>query len=464
MTKNMTSGSPMKHILSFSGPLFLGMLFQQFYNLVDSVIVGQLLGPDALAAVGSTGSLNFLVLGFCMGVCNGFAIPVAQCFGARDEEGLRRYTANSFWLTIGFSVLMAAVTALACRRLLIWTNTPAGILQDAWNYLFIVFLGIPATCLYNLLASLLRSLGDSRTPVVFLTLSSLLNVALDITFIWLFHTGVMGAGIATVLAQSVSVLLCLVFIYRRYPVLKPRQGEWAFRRRLALKLCGMGLPMGLQYSVTAIGCAVLQAFVNSLGTTYVTAFSAGSKLSQFFCCPFDAMGSAMATYCGQNVGARRLERLSAGVKACSLLGLIYALVSLVFLAVFSPQLSLLFLKPDQTELIGLCSRYVVAQALFAFPLALVNILRFSIQGMGFSRLAVVAGVFEMVARTLMGALGVPLWGYAAACYAAPAAWLAADAFLLPACAGCIGSLRKKYGADFVGSAPRTAAAQSTGTR
>ena len=164
------------------------------------------------------------------------------------------------------------------------------------------------------------------------------------------------------------------------------------------------------------------------------------------------------------MGARRLERLSAGVKVCSLLGLIYALVSLAFLAVFSPQLSLLFLKPDQTELIGLCSRYVVAQALFAFPLALVNILRFSIQGMGFSRLAVVAGVFEMVARTLMGALGVPLWGYAAACYAAPAAWLAADAFLLPACAGCIGSLRKKYGADFVGSAPRTAAAQSTGTR
>ena len=191
MTKNMTSGSPMKHILNFSGPLFLGMLFQQFYNLVDSVIVGQLLGPDALAAVGSTGSLNFLVLGFCMGVCNGFAIPVAQCFGARDEEGLRRYTANSFWLTIGFSVLMAAVTALACRRLLIWTNTPEGILQDAWNYLFIVFLGIPATCLYNLLASLLRSLGDSRTPVVFLALSSLLNVALDITFIWLFHTGEM---------------------------------------------------------------------------------------------------------------------------------------------------------------------------------------------------------------------------------------------------------------------------------
>ena len=187
--------------------------------------------------------------------------------------------------------------------------------------------------------------------------------------------------------------------------------------------------------------------MNSLGTSYVTAFSAGSKLSQFFCCPFDAMGSTMATYCGQNVGARRLERLSAGVKACNLLGLLYALISLAFLAVFSPWLALLFLKPDQTQLIALCSQYVVAQAQFAFPLALVNILRFSIQGMGFSRLAVVAGAFEMVARVLMGALGVPVWGYTAACYASPAAWLAADLFLLPACAGCIRSLRKKYPID-----------------
>ena len=447
MTKDLTSGSPMKLILGFTLPILFGLLFQQFYNLVDTMIVGKLLGAQALAAVGSTGSINFCVIGFCTGVCSGFAIPVAQRVGAKEFSKMRRYVYNSAYLSVLFALVLTAATGLGCRAIFTLMRTPADIFADAYLYILIIFLGIPTTFLYNLLAGIIRSLGDSRTPVYFLALSSVLNIALDFILILHFHAGVAGAAIATVISQGVSGLACLWYMGRRFPVLRASRRERRLDGHTCRVLCMMGLPMGLQYSITAIGSIVLQSAVNGLGSLYVAAVAAGTKFYQLLACPFDAMGAAMATYCGQNVGACKLDRLGRGVRCCSLLGLGYSLAALAAMLLLAPQCAMLFLDPQEPQLallVDLTSRYILTLTAFFFPLALVNIVRFSIQGMGFSVLAILAGVLEMIARTAVGSLLVPALGYTAACFASPAAWICADLFLVPACAACIAHLRRLY--------------------
>ena len=447
MTKDLTTGNPMKLILAFALPTLCGMLFQQFYNLVDTMIVGKLLGAQALAAVGSTGSINFFVIGFCMGVCNGFAIPVAQRMGAREYGQMRRFVANAAYLSALFALVLTVATGLFCRNILVVMRTPADIIDNAYAYIFVIFMGIPATFLYNLLAAVIRSLGDSKTPVYFLALSSFLNIFLDFTLILYFKAGVAGAALATVTSQAVSGLACLVYMRKKYAILRTSKEERRLDGRSCRTLCMMGIPMGLQYSITAIGSIVLQSAVNTLGSTYVAAVAAGAKLFQLLACPYDAMGAAMATYCGQNVGAGKLDRLSQGVRSCSLLGLVYALIALGGMLLFAPKCAMLFLDPGEEQLallVLLTTQYITTLAAFFFPLALVNILRFSIQGMGYSMFAILAGVLEMLARTAVGGVFVPIFGYTAACFASPAAWLCADLFLLPACIHCIRRLRKLF--------------------
>lgn len=447
MTKDLTTGSPMRLILGFALPTLLGMLFQQLYNMMDTMIVGKLLGATALAAVGSTGSINFFVIGFCMGVCNGFAIPVAQRMGAGDFGQMRRYVANAAWLGIAFAAVLTVATGLLCGTILTAMNTPADIYDGAYWYIFIIFMGIPATILYNLLAAIIRSLGDSKTPVYFLAMSSVLNIGLDLAFILVFQMGVAGAALATVLSQGVSGLACLVYMRKKFPILHMSREERRLDPRSCRTLCLMGVPMGLQYSITAIGSIFLQSAVNGLGSLYVAAVAAGSKLFQLLGCPYDAMGATMATYCGQNVGAVKLDRLGKGVRACSLLGLVYALIAFGGMLLFAPQGAMLFLDPTEPELatlVALTAQYIRTLTAFFFPLALVNIVRFSIQGMGFSGLAILAGVMEMFARMAVGLIFVPMFGYTAACFASPAAWVCADLFLIPACMGSISRLRKIY--------------------
>ena len=447
VTRDLTVGSPMKLIFQFVLPTLLGMLFQQFYNLVDTMIVGKLLGAQALAAVGSTGSISFFVIGFCMGVCNGFAIPVAQMMGAGDHSSMRRYVSNAAYLSVLFAVVLTVATGLLCSTILTVMRTPQDIFSDAYAYIFVIFMGIPTTFLYNLLAGIIRSLGDSKTPVYFLALSSFLNIFLDFALILWFDTGVAGAAIATVVSQGISGVACLAFMVKRYPILRMNREERRPHLRSCQTLCGMGIPMGLQYSITAIGSIVLQSAVNTLGSTYVAAVAAGAKLFQLLGCPYDAMGATMATYCGQNAGAWKLDRLGQGVRSCTLLGLIYSIAAFGAMLVFAPQCAMLFLDPQEPQLqllVSLTTQYIVAQTAFFFPLALVNIVRFSIQGMGYSAFAVLAGVLEMGARTVVGCLLVPVFGYSAACFASPAAWICADLFLLPACAFCIGRLRRLY--------------------
>lgn len=447
MTRDLTTGSPMRLIIGFALPTLFGMLFQQLYNMVDAMIVGKLLGSAALAAVGSTGSVNFFVIGFCMGVCNGFAIPVAQRMGAGEPSKMRRYVANAAWLSVLFAVVLTVATGLLCRQILTVMLTPADIFANAYTYIFVIFMGIPATFLYNLLAGVIRSLGDSKTPVYFLALSSVLNILLDFALILGFQAGVAGAAIATVASQGVSGVACLFYMMKKYPILRMTKEE----RRLDLHSCGvlcaMGIPMGLQYSITAIGSIVLQSSVNALGSLYVAAVAAGAKVYQLLACPFDAMGATMATYCGQNVGACRLDRLSRGIRSCALLGLGYSVIAFCAMLRFAPQCALLFLDSrelDAALLTQLAARYILIQSAFFFPLSLVNIVRFSIQGMGFSPFAILAGVLEMAARTGVGMLLVPTFGYTAACFASPAAWVCADLFLIPASALCIAKLRRLY--------------------
>lgn len=447
MTKDLTTGSPMRLIAGFALPTLFGMLFQQLYNLVDTMIVGRLLGSAALAAVGSTGSINFFVIGFCMGVCNGFAIPVAQRMGAGEPSKMRRYVANAAWLSILFALVLTAVTGLLCRQILTVMLTPADIFENACIYIFVIFMGIPATFLYNLLAGIIRSLGDSKTPVYFLALSSMLNIVLDFALILGFQAGVAGAAIATVTSQAVSGVACLFYMRKKYPILRMTKEERKLDLHSCGVLCSMGIPMGLQYSITAIGSIVLQSSVNALGSLYVAAVAAGAKVYQLLACPFDAMGATMATYCGQNVGACKLDRLGRGIRACSLLGLGYSVIALCAMLRFAPQCALLFLDPKELDVVlltELTTRYIVIQSAFFFPLALVNIVRFSIQGMGFSPFAILAGVLEMAARTGAGLILVPMFGYTAACFASPAAWVCADLFLVPASAACIAKLRRLY--------------------
>ena len=446
MTKDLTSGSPMRLILNFTVPTLLGLLFQQLYNMVDAVIVGKLLGSQALGSVGATGSVNFFVIGFCLGVCSGFAIPVAQRMGAKDYSRMREYVANAAYLSAGIALTLTVFTGLFCRYILAAMNTPDDLFAGAFAYIFVIFMGIPAVFLYNLLACIIRALGDSRTPVYFLALSSALNIALDLAFILAFRWGVAGAAVATVVSQAVSGLACLVYMIRRFPILHVTRDE----RRPSLAACGtlcaIGLPMGLQYSITAIGSIVMQTAVNGLGSVYVTAVATANKLHQLLACPFDAMGSAMATYCGQNVGAGRLDRLRQGVRSCSLLGLGYSVLAFAAMLLLAPQAAMLFLDPDEEGLemlVALTARYITILTAFFFPLALVNILRLSIQGMGFGTLAMLAGVLEMAARTAAGRFFVPALGFTAACFASPAAWICADLFLIPACLGCIAHLRRR---------------------
>ena len=442
MTKDMTKGSPFKLILGFAFPMLLGMLFQQFYNLVDTMIVGKTLGVSALAGVGATGSINFMIIGFCMGICNGFAIPVAQQFGAGKYSELRKYVFNGYICSAVFAVVMTVLSVVFCAPILRLLNTPDDIFMHAYNYIVIIFAGIPTVFLYNIVSGIIRSLGDSKTPVYFLVLSSVINIALD--FILIIYVK-MGAGVATVVSQLISGIGCTIYMYKKFDILKATKQENVVRKRYVVNLCYIGVPMGLQYSITAIGSTILQAAVNGLGSSYVAAMTAGSKMFNFTCCPFDALGSTMATYGGQNVGAGKIDRLGKGIRAAMIIGAVYSVVALVVLFFTTDYIALLFVDAAEVEIIRLTRRFIIASALFYIPLTGVNVYRFCIQGMGYSVFAILAGVFEMLARTLVAIFLIPVIGFNGACLANPAAWIAADIFLIPAFMHCCNKLKIRHG-------------------
>ena len=432
----MTSGSPAKLIFGFAIPMFLGLLFQQFYSMVDTLIVGKFLGVNPLAGVGSTTSLNFMVLGFCMGVCNGFAIPVAQMFGAKEEHRLRRYVTNGAWLCIVFSIVMTLVVVAVCRPVLVLMQTPEEIFEYAYVYIVIVFWGIPCTFLYNILAAIIRSLGDSKTPVIFLAISSGTNIVLDLVFVLVFGMGVEGPAIATVLAQGVSGIICLWYMYRKFSVLHASREEWRPEFSYMGKLCYIGIPMGLQYSVTAIGTLVLQAAVNGLGAAVVAGVTAGQKINAFIQCPLEALGQTMAPYAGQNMGAEKYDRIGKGLKSAVGMGFAVSVLCFVLAIFFGKQLTMLFVDASETTIISYSYQFLLYCTGGYCLLTLVNTVRFTIQGMGFSVFAILSGIMEMIARILAATVVVQMIGFAGTCLAHPMAWLFADVFLIPAFFWC----------------------------
>ena len=438
---DMTEGPVIGHIVSFALPMLLGYLFQQFYSMVDTIIVGKYIGVLALAGVGSTGAINFMVIGFCLGICAGFCIPVAQCFGAKNMHRMRRFIANSIWLSAAFAVVLTLIVCVFTGDILKVMNTQDDIYEYAYIYIFIVFAGIPTTILYNLASSIIRSLGDSRTPVYFLLLSSGLNIVLDLVSILVLGMGVEGPAIATVVSQLISGLLCAAYLYKHFEIVRCSKDELKPEFMYIRQLLVMGLPMGLQYSITAIGSVILQTAVNGLGYTAVAAVTAGNKIRMFFCTPYDALGGTMATYCGQNVGAAKLDRVRDGVLKATWIGFAYSVIGILLMIVFGDLLCSLFVDADQSSIISMTKYFLIVNAAFGFALTVVNVFRFAMQGMGFSGFAILAGIMEMIGRSAVAFILVPIFGYAAVCYASPVAWIFADFFLIPACFACIRRLR-----------------------
>ena len=430
--KEMTAGRIFPQLFYFTLPLLMGNLLQQTYSLVDAAIVGRFLGIDSLAAVGASSSVVFLILGFCNGCCGGFGIPVAQKFGARDYAIMRRCVVVSLQLAAAMSLILAVVTGILCDDILRLMRTPDNIFDGAYIYLLITFIGIPCTFFYNLLSSIIRALGDSKTPFWFLLFSAVLNIVLDLFTILTLGWGVAGAAIATVFSQGLSAVLCYVYMMRRFDILRTTPAERRFSWPIARILLGIGVPMGLQFSITAIGSIMLQSANNALGTACVAAFTAAMRIKMFFMCPFESLGIAMATFAGQNYGAGRPERILQGVKAAALMALAYWVFTFCVLMFGSETVALLFVDASETEILYDTALFLHVSVTFFPVLGLLCILRYTIQGAGFTNLAMLSGVSEMVARILVSVFAVPMWGYIAVCFGDSTAWIFADAFLIPA--------------------------------
>ena len=430
MTKDMTTGKPMPLLLSFMLPLLGGNLFQQFYNMADTIIVGRFLGLNPLASVGSCASILFLVLGFCMGLSAGFSIPIAQKFGARQESMLRRFMVNGWYLAAVISVVMTVVTVLACHAILTFMKTPAVLFQDAYDYQVIIFWGIPFTILYNYASGIIRAIGDAKTPFYFLVLSTILNIFLDLFCIIYLKMGVSGAAVATVIAQAVSGVFCVVYMYRKYQLLRPKRSEMVPDRRKCRVMLGMGLPMGLQFSITAIGSVMLQSAVNMLGTVYVASYATALKLKSIFIGVCDALGNTMAVYCGQNLGAGRKDRIRAGIAASIKISVVLSVISMAILWTLTDKLALLFMDASNKQVIANVCLFMRCTSCFYIVLYLLCIFRNSVQGMGASKTAMFAGLIEMTARTVSSLWLIPPLGYIMVCFTDQLAWGAATVFLV----------------------------------
>lgn len=421
MTKSMTAGSPAKLILLFALPLFIGNLFQQVYNMADAFIVGRMLGVNALAAVGCTGSLTFLIIGFAQGLSAGFSILTAQRFGAGEMDGVRQSYAASLVLGGVISLVLMAASMAGTRQLLVLLQTPPEILEDATRYLIVIFAGIPTTMLFNVVSNVLRALGDSKTPLSFLVGGCVLNILLDVLLILYTPLGVMGAGVATVIAQLLAGAACVVYIHKAFPALRLHRSDWKLSRREVLRHLQMGLPMGFQSSIIAIGSLMLQYALNSLGSTAVAAFTAANKLESLGTLPLCSFGLAMGTFVAQNYGAGKLHRIRTGVLQCSAMALSWSVfMGMVFL-VFGRQLATLFVGRD-AQVTGLSYIYLCVVAFSMWVLALLFIFRYSLQGLGQSFVPTFAGIMELVMRGVCAVCLVGPFGFTGACLANPMAW------------------------------------------
>ena len=426
----MTTGSPGKNILYFALPVFAGNLFQQIYNVVDTVIVGKFVSTEALAAVGSTGTINFMILGFMTGLMAGITVLTSQRFGAGDMKGMRKSVVSAGVIALAATIILTAISLLGMHRLLVLMNTPDDIFDDAYRYIMIICAGILVQALYNLFACILRALGNSKIPLYFLIISALLNIVLDLVLIIVFQMGAPGAAIATVVAQGISGVLCLIYIMWKIPLLHLKKEDWHVGGQIYAIQLKIGLPMALQYSITAIGTMMVQSALNILGSTLVAAFTAASKIEQVVTQAYVAMGTTMATYGAQNIGAGNVPRIRQGFKACTILGIGYSLVAATFIMTVGKYMTYLFVSTDVDIIMSSVDIYLKCIGFFFIPLAIVNIYRNGIQGLGYGLLPMMAGVAELIGRGVVARIAARERSYLGVCLASPAAWVLAGGLLI----------------------------------
>ena len=430
---DMTQGSPARLILFFALPLLVGNMFQQLYNMVDSIVVGRFVGSTALAAVGTAFPVVFLLSSMFMGLGIGAMVMVSQFYGAGDAERLKATIDTIYTALIVGIVPLSIVGILVSRPIIALLAVPADTADQCWIYMVIVLGGLIGSLGYNANSGILQGLGDSKTPLYFLILTSALNIGLDLLFVIPFKFGVFGAALATDISQVISGVLSFIYLCRKFDVLKMQKDDLAFSKKACVRLMGIGVPMGLQCSITAIGSVIMQWAVNMLGSTAVAAVTAAGKTQNLLTVPLESVGTAMATYAGQNLGASRMDRVRKGTNSAMLIILVYGLASAFILHFTDVQIMGLFLDTaKEVDIVAMGREYLFWNSVFFVPLGALIVWRYTIQGLGFSSLAMLAGVAEMIARTAVAIILVPILGYFGAELANPAAWVAACLFLYPA--------------------------------
>ena len=431
MTNNMTEGKPFRIIISFMIPMCLGNIFQQFYNIADSIIAGRFIGVDALAAIGSTSSLIFLVTGWLNGMTSGFAIMVAQSFGAQKYDRMRHFVAMSIYLCLAFVVVMTVGLEFANIPILRLMNSPEELMGDISSYMAIIYAGLIATAAYNALAAVLRALGDSKTPLYFLIFSAVVNVILDIVFVTVIKTGVKGCGYATVIAQGLSAVLCLVYIAKRFEILHLSGKDFKLSWNSMGKLLGLGIPMGLQFSITAIGTIIVQGAVNVFGAVYMAAFSAAGKVQNIMVTVMVSFGATIATYVGQNRGAGKMDRVHAGVRITLGMELVWSVLMILIMLFAGPLFLQMFVDGSQQDVLEIAMSYFKMVA-WCYPfLSCIFLYRNALQGMGYGLVPMLGGIFELLARGLVILLVSGRGSFALVCLSDPCAWIAALIPLVP---------------------------------
>ena len=428
---DMTTGSPVRLIIRFMIPMFLGNVFQQFYNIADSIVAGQFIGVTALAAIGSTGSLMFFVTGWLNGLSSGFAILVSQWFGAKQYDRMRHYVAMSVYLAAAFAILMTAGLLIANEPILRLMNYSDDIMPDVKLYMGIIYAGLIVTAAYNSLAAFLRALGDSKSPLYFLIISAAINVVLDIAFIVVFGMGVEGCAYATVIAQGISALLCFVYILKRFPILHLKREDFRVSFESFGRLLALGIPMGLQFSITAIGTIIVQGAVNIYGEIYMAGFSAAGKLQNLIATVFTAFGATIATYVGQNRAAGKMDGVKQGVRCTQIMILIWSVVLMVLMYFGGRYMTWLFISPSETEVVNAAVTYFHT-VFWCYPfLGSIFLYRNTLQGMGYGLVPMLGGIFELVARSAIVMIVAGHTSFAGVCFSDPAAWIAALIPLVP---------------------------------
>lgn len=424
-TKELTSGSPIKLITFFMLPIFLGNIFQQLYNLVDALIVGRIIGINALAAVGATSPIIFMIISFIFASTQGFTVITAQKFGAREYDLVKKSLAASIVLSAALTIIVTLISAPFSYQMLAFLRTPTDIIDMADTYLFIMLVGIFATVFYNLSSNVIRALGDSKTPLYFLIFASILNVFLDIYFIVNLKMGIAGAGWATVLSQAVSTVLCLAFMFWKFPILRLKKEDWNVSKDFYMEHLRVGIPMGFQMSVLSIGIIALQFVLNGFGSVAVAAFTTAMRVDQLFTQVYLALGATMAVFAAQNFGAKKLSRIKEGAKASILIAFITSIFSILVLTFFSGDLVALFMSEVDPEVVRLAEIYLHILMIFFFFLGVLLIFRNILQGMGSVMAPLASGIAELIARTACAFIFGHYFGYVGICTATPAAWAAA---------------------------------------